>query len=377
MQDQSRLDQRSPCYCLAKLACCFFALVASVLSTAGAAAVSETRLQQERATLKSYERRIPSLLTAMRSLDRQLATLQQQRDSVEQDLTALTRTYLTRQRDHEQALAAAAASSDKRDQAAADHSKFQYYLVERKLTKLQGRAEQLDEDMAPLKQSLQDRQRQLQRSEKKIAAQKENLRTLASATPTPPPERIEIKSRNKTAATQTNNSVIASARAPARSTTAVPPNAAEAPAAVQRNQDTAATGKQQSPATQQERRYASNQAKRLQALLADAESEKPARARARTLEVQHKDKSGVKHLYDLAYIGANHYTTKGTVHAGKQVFQVAEQRWITDIPAHDDGADYVFVLNATPYRRLELIMYNAALADQPSQPSKKTALSKK
>ncbi len=365
MLDQRSLHRRRSANTIG----CYLLLLASLLFSATAGAVTEAKLQQERETLKVYERRIPSLLTAMRSLDRQLAALQQQRDSVDRKLDELTRTYLTRQREYEQAQAAATASNDKNAKAAAEHSQFQYYLVERKLTKLQSEAEQLEADMAPLKQSLQDRQRRLQRSEKKIAAQKDYVRKLASATPTnaspSAPERIEIKSRNKAAVAQPS--------LPASS----PPNTTLATTTERNKQNTAVSEKPKAAATDAERRYASAQSRRLQALLADAKSGKPAAARAKTLEVQHKDEAGVKHLYDLTYIGENHYTTEGTVHAGKHVFKVAKQRWITNIPARDDGANYVFVLNATPHRRLELIMYNAALAEQPPQQPKKTALSKK
>lgn len=345
---------------------CYFALIFSFCFTAGCLAATADELQQERETLQTYEQRIPSLLTAMRSLDRQLAALQRQGDGVERDLDELTRTYLTRQREHEQALAAAAARNDKNADAAAEHSRFQYYLVERKLTRLQKKAEQLDQDMAPLKQSLRDRQRQLQQSEKKIAAQKKVITRLASAPPTIP-ERIEIKSRNKTAAPSQQASSPAS----------VPPNATLAAPPKRAVRNTVKTTNSKPTATKAEQRYAITQARRLQALLATAASEKPAGERAKTLEVQHKDKSGAKHFYDLAYIGANHYTTEGTVHAGKHVFKIAKQRWITNIPAHDDGASYVFVLNATPHRRLELIMYNAALAPPKPPQANKTSLSKK
>ncbi len=352
--------------------CCYFALLVGFLFNNGAVAVSDSELKQERETLRVYERRIPSLLTAMRSLDRQLAVLQRKRDGVEQQLDELTRTYLTKQRANEQAQATAAASGDKSAEAAAEHSKFQYYLVERKLTNLQNEADQLDQDIAPLKQSLRDRQLQLQKSEKKIANQKNYVRKLASATPTvsePEPERIEIKSRNKAAIAQQEVAVSAPA--------AIPPGATLAPTPERTEQSTAATENQILPAAQEERRYANAQAERLQLMLADAKSEKPASVRARTLEVQHKDKSAVKHLYDLSYVGKNHYTTQGKVHAGKQVFKVAKQRWITNIPAHDDGANYVFVLNAAPHRRLELIMYNAELVEQAPQQPNKTSLSKK
>ena len=356
--------------------CGYFALLLSVLCISGTAtSATAAELKQERETLRVYERRIPSLLTAMRSLDRQLAALQQQRDGVEHDLQELTRTYLTKQRAHERAQSKAAASGDKNAEAAAEHSKFQYYLVERKLTNLQNKAEQLDQDIAPLKESLRDRQLQLQQSEQKIADQKEYVRELASSTPAVPelPERIEIKSRNKPAPSKQSLAVSAPA--------ALPSNAALAQPSERAEQSNAPTKNKESTATEEERRYASEQAKRLQALLADAKSGKPAGARAKTLEVRHKDKPGVKHLYDLAYIGENHYTTNGKVHAGKHVFKVAKQRWITNIPAYDDGANYVFVLNATPHRRLELIMYNAELAEQQAQQQvqqpKKTSLSKK
>ena len=341
---------------------CFCALVFNLLP-GNAVAVTDTELQQEQATLAEYEQRSPRLLTQMRVLDHQLETLREQRQAVAQNLEELTRSYLTKQRAHEQAQAKAAAVGDKNTQAKLEHARFQYYLVERKLSNVQAEAEQLDKSIAPLKQSLQDKQRQLQQNEKSLAWQKEQVRKLASATPTTA-ERIEIRSSHRTADTQPE--LQASSAAAAASS----PPGSDPASTTDRTQVELATA--QSPqgsdqtamaAIAEARRYARAQAQRLQELLASNEAGKPTSKQPKTLEVQHKSAPGVKHLYDLTYAGANHYTAEGTVHAGKQIFKVARQRWVTHIPAYDDGANYVFILNATPHRRLELIMYNAALAE--------------
>lgn len=342
---------------------CFCALVFNLLP-GNAVAVTDTELQQEQATLTEYERRIPRLLTQMRVLDRQLETLREQRQAVAQNLEELTRNYLIKQRAHEQAQAKAAAGGDKNAQAKLEHARFQYYLMERKLSNVQAEAEQLDKSIAPLKQSLQDKQRQLQQNEKSLAWQKEQVRKLASATPTTA-ERIEIRSSHR----KTDMRPELQARSAVAATASSPPDSNPA-STTDRTQVELATA--QSPqgsdqtamaAIAEARRYARAQAQRLQELLTSNEAGKPTSKQAKTLEVQHKSAPGVKHLYDLTYAGANHYTAEGTVHAGKQIFKVARQRWVTYIPAYDDGANYVFILNATPHRRLELIMYNAALAE--------------
>ncbi|MGI9295005.1 MAG: hypothetical protein ACR2PS_13565, partial [Pseudomonadales bacterium] len=299
--------------------------------TGNAAAVTDKELQQERATLKAYERRIPSLLTQMRGLDRQLEELHEQRQAITQDLSDLTRTYLIKQRAHEQALAEAAATDDKSTQAKLEHARFQYYLVERKLTKLQNEAEQIDKAMAPLKRSLKDKQRQLQQNEKGLAFQKEHVRKLASAKPTTT-ERIEIRSSNRNKGVQPELQASAAATAstlpPAMPTSATDsPKVEIATAQPLQNADQKAIA--------EDRRYARAQAQRLQELLARGKPGKPSGNQPKTLEVQHKGTPGVKHFYDFAYAGANQYTTEGTVHAGKQVFKVAKQRWVTNIPAYD------------------------------------------
>ncbi|MGI9286157.1 MAG: hypothetical protein ACR2P1_12280 [Pseudomonadales bacterium] len=338
---------------------CICALVFNFSLAGNAAAVTNTELQQERATLQAYERRIPRLLTQMRGLDRELDELQEQRQAIEQNLGDLTRTYLLKQRAHEQAQAEAAATDDKNTQAKLEHARFQYYLVERKLTNLQNEAEQLNKSIAPLKQRLQEKQRQLQQNEEGLAFQKEHVRKLASAAPTTV-ERIEIRSSNRNKDLQPELQASAAATAatvPAATPTSVTDTSKVEIATAQPllNDDQGAIA--------EDRRYARAQAQRLQELLASGKPSKPSGSQPKTLEVQHKGSTGVKHFYDFAYAGADQYTTEGTVHAGKQVFKVARQRWVTNIPAYDDGANYVFILNATPHRRLELIMYNSALVE--------------
>lgn len=335
-------------------------LVFNFLITGSAKAVTNAELQQERATLQAYERRIPRLLTQMSGLDRQLEKLHAQREAIEQDLSDLTRTYLIKQKAHEQAQSEATATDDKNAQAKLEHARFQYYLVERKLSNMQNEVEQLDNSIAPLKQSLQEKQRQLQQNEKGLALQKEHVRKLASA-PRTTAERIEIRSSNRK-----NKRVQPELQASAATTASTLPAAMPTSATDTSKVEIATAQPLQNTdheAIVKDRHYAQAQAQRLQELLANRKSGKPSGNQPKTLEVQHKDATGLKHFYDFSYAGADQYTTEGTVHAGKQVFKVARQRWVTNIPEYDDGANYVFILNATPHRRLELIMYNAALVE--------------
>lgn len=295
-----------------------------------------------------YERRVPSLAKEVRGLDQKLEALQRQRQAVAAELETMTRVYLERQRAYQRSQAGSAATDDKKSQAELKHARFQFFLVERKLTRLQNQAELLDQDITPLKRRLRSKRRQLQRNKEQLVSQRRLVRNLASGA-VAPAERIEIKSSNRDKAKP--------AALQAGSATAAAPSSAENVSSAAAGEDSKTAAAE---ASAKDLRHAKKQARRLQELIAKAQPQS-ANVQLKTLEVQHKGKSAVKQFYDLVYAGADHYTAEGRLRAGKQVFKVASQRWITTIPEYADGANYVFIISAAPHRRLQLTLYNADL----------------
>ena len=65
----------------------------------------------------------------------------------------------------------------------------------------------------------------------------------------------------------------------------------------------------------------------------------------------------------MQFLGKNQYRVEQRVTAGKQVFTVGRSKFRRTIPTADEGATYVFILDAKRPSRPRLVTYNKALVD--------------